>query len=217
MKPFFCTTALCSIIFLITSAFAANTVVIPLGGVKGALGRTGQTSCYNEAGAIYISCNGTGQDGEYRKGISITPRFTDNGDGTVTDNLTRLIWLKNCDCTYFFSGDFKGGNARTWTEALTAVNALSDKHCSLHDGSEAGDWRLPNIKELLSLVDYRNDRPTLPTGHPFTGIHDNSFWSSTTSMYNKTLAWRVSFEFGDVFQYTVKSAEYSVTAVRGGQ
>lgn len=217
MKHFFCTTALCATFFVVTSAFAANTVVIPLGGIKGALGRTGQTSCYNEAGAIYISCSGTGQDGEYRKGISITPRFTDNENGTVTDNLTRLIWLKKGDCTYFFSGDFNLKNARTWTKALTAANSLSNNYCGLHDGSAAGDWRLPNIKELLSLIDYQNDRPTLPTGHPFTGVYDNSFWSSTTSMYNKTQAWRVSFEFGDVNQYTNKSSEYSVIAVRGGQ
>jgi hypothetical protein len=53
--------------------------------------KTGQTWCWN-AGGILIPCAGTGQDGDLRKGVSWpSPRFTDNGDGTVTDNLTGLI------------------------------------------------------------------------------------------------------------------------------
>ena len=59
--------------------------------------KTGQTGCW-DAGGTSIPCAGTGQDGEYQAGVSVDPRLTDNGDGTVTDNLTELVWLTNADC-----------------------------------------------------------------------------------------------------------------------
>jgi len=59
--------------------------------------KSGQTACWDESG-YPIDCVGTGQDGEYQGGVSVDPRFTDNGDGTVTDNLTGLIWLKDANC-----------------------------------------------------------------------------------------------------------------------
>ena len=92
-----------------------------------------------------IDCAGTGQDGEYQAGVSVDPRFTDNGDGTVTDNLTGLIWLKDADCF----------GSRNWTNALSDANTLADGSCGLTDGSVAGDWRLPNVRELQSLIDLR--------------------------------------------------------------
>ena len=122
--------------------------------------KTGQTLCYNAAGGT-ITCAGTGQDGQYQAGIDpvVAPtccgttnayntpawtgvRFTDNGDGTVTDNLTALIWLKNASCY--------GSN---WASALNFANTLASGSCGLSDGSIAGQWRLPNVNELHSLVD----------------------------------------------------------------
>jgi hypothetical protein len=96
--------------------------------------KTGQTVTY-----------ATGDDGDLQKGTSWpNPRFTDNGDGTVTDNLTGLIWLKNANCF----GD------RTWADALTDSGGLADGSCALTDGSSAGDWHLPNVRELHSLISY---------------------------------------------------------------
>ncbi|HOP46380.1 MAG TPA: DUF1566 domain-containing protein [Desulfobacteraceae bacterium] len=74
-----------------------------------------------------------------------TPRFTDNGNGTVTDNMTGLIWMKNARCTEFYFNDTTGKNQRNWNNALTAANNLSAGYCGLTDGSSSGDWRLPNI------------------------------------------------------------------------
>ncbi|HPR63221.1 MAG TPA: S8 family serine peptidase [Thermoanaerobaculia bacterium] len=109
--------------------------------IGSSLPQTGQTTCYNEAGA-QISCTGTGQDGEFRAGIPWPdPRFTDNGDGTVTDELTGLIWLADCGC---FSPS-------SWLDALISIAALANNQCGLSDGSQAGDWRLPNVLELESL------------------------------------------------------------------
>ena len=77
------------------------------------------------------------------------PRFTDNGNGTVTDNLTGLIWLKNANCF----------GAKDWAMALSDANTLNNGECGLTDGSVEGDWRLPNVREMQSLIDC--ERPSL--------------------------------------------------------
>ena len=75
------------------------------------LPRTGQTTCYDTDGNV-ILCEGTGEDGEIQAGLAWPkPRFTDNGDGTVTDNLTGLMWFKDGDCL---------GN-KTWPDVLYTV------------------------------------------------------------------------------------------------
>ena len=77
--------------------------------------KTGRTTCYGPDG-IVIPCAGSGQDGELQKGVAWpNPRFTDNGDGTVTDNLTGLIWLKHASC-----GDLYGTNSGGWANWLDA-------------------------------------------------------------------------------------------------
>ena len=132
-----------SSLFLASQAVAQNkVVVIPLfgeaSGPPAPVGKSGQKKCY-DADGDEIDCSGTGQDGEYQKGITWpNPRFADNGNGTVTDNLTGLVWLKNANCASFFSGDSTGQNARDWTDALTAANSLATGYCGLTDGSAAG-------------------------------------------------------------------------------
>jgi len=158
------------------------------GGGGGAAAATGQNVCYNAAGTV-ISCTGTGQDGEYQLGATASPRFTDNSDGTVTDNVSGLIWLKNANCY----------GTRNWQTALNDSNALASGSCGLTDSSVAGDWRLPNVRELASLVDYQtNPAPTLPTGHPFTSVVSNGYWSSTSYVLSPSLAWYVGFVNGSV-------------------
>jgi hypothetical protein len=151
---------------------------------------TGQTTCYDEAGMVH-DCDGTGEDGELQAGLAWpTPRFTDNRDGTIRDNLTRLIWLKLANCF----------GARTWTEALSDANGLMSGQCELGDGSVAGDWRLPNVKELLSLVDYGESDPPLHPDHPFTlgSYYTWSHWSSTTrDGEHPELAWMVRLLWHD--------------------
>ena len=113
-----------------------------------------------------------GQDGAVQAGVPWpTPRFTDHGDGTVTDHLTGLIWLKNANCF----------GPQTWSNALSAANTLAHGSCGLSDGSAAGDWRLSNVKELQSLIDFGQISPALATGHPFSDVFlSSSYWSSTT-------------------------------------
>ena len=111
-----------------------------------------------------------GDDAALEKGVAWpATRFTDNQDGTVTDHLTGLIWLKN-------AGAFSPTN---WLTALAEVNQLASGSSGLSDGSQAGDWRLPNINELTSLVDISASLPALTPGFPFTQVSNGIYWSST--------------------------------------
>jgi hypothetical protein len=132
---------------------------------------TGQTSCFDSSG-VEVICSGTGQDGDLRKGVKWpTPRFTNNGNGTVTDNLTDLVWVQWVLC---FQGQ--------WEAALDHANNLADGQCGVSDASIAGEWRLPNIMELSSLVDFGEFAPALAAGHPFLpeGVQAPILWSSTS-------------------------------------
>jgi hypothetical protein len=167
---------------------------------------TGQTQCWDSAGSP-INCARTGQDGDVQAGISAAPRFTDNVDGTVSDNLTGLIWLQEANCF----------GAQTWASALNSANTLASGTCGLTDGSTPGDWRLPNINELHSLVDFGKSGPALPAGHPFVGVFEDGTWSSTTLRANGRYAHGVLFDIGEVTIYLNKSSLYSVWPVRSRQ
>jgi PKD domain./Protein of unknown function (DUF1566). len=139
--------------------------------------RSGITWCLSDG--IVVSCTGTGQDGDTQKGVPIpNPRFTVNNDGTVTDNLTGLVWLRDAGCM--------GG--RTWSDSLSRLRALASGACGLIDNSLPGEWRLPNVKELQSLINYDYSNPALSNtagtgrwteGAPFFAVQSTWFWSST--------------------------------------
>lgn len=162
--------------------------------------KTGQTVSY--------VTNGTEDDGALQKGeVWPTPRFTDNGNGTVTDNLTGLIWMKNANA---FGGQI-------WADALSDAKNLQAGYSGLVDGSKPGDWRLPNIRELQSLIDYGSAGPALPAGNPFTGVPQLSvYWSSTTDAGDITKAWYVHFDGGGYVYNSDKSSGCYVWCVRGG-
>ena len=169
--------------------------------------KTGQTTCWDAAGN-QISCTGTGQDGELQKGVAWpNPRFTDNGNGTVKDNLTGLIWLKNANPC----------GLKSWADALAYCNSLASGTAGLTDGSKAGDWRLPNVKELQSLIDFNSYNPALPAGHPFADVqNDLYYWSSTQYVtVGKTyLAHRVTMLNGMTIHGNWLTDSYYVWPVR---
>jgi hypothetical protein len=104
-----------------------------------------------------------------------------NGDGTVSDSTTKLMWQDD------YSDN--GGNIKkaTWEEAI--------KYCE--DSKLAGynDWRLPNIRELISIVDDTKYNPAIDTS-AFVNTTSGLYWSSTTYAYNHDYAWIVYFWYG---------------------
>jgi hypothetical protein len=167
--------------------------------------KTGQTSSYD-----------TGDDGDLEKGVPWpNPRFNDNGDGTVTDNLTGLIWLKDAACF----------GIRRWGEALNDCDMLQDGYCGLSDGSISDDWRLPNRVALESLLDIRFYNPPLSnklgTGQwsqndPFNNVQPYYYWSSSTLVNAPFYAWSVDMLNGSVSGGFKDGGNY-VWPVRGGQ
>jgi hypothetical protein len=149
--------------------------------------RTGQTKKFM-----------TGDDGDTRAGRPWPePRFTENGDGTVTDRLTGLMWTRNAD---------KAHGTADWEQAI-----LGAGNCK--DGGYA-DWRLPNRNELESLIDLGRYNPALPKGHPFTGVQPSYYWtSSTTSLPSEDDIWVVHFYIGFV-THDDKAGSHHVWYVR---
>ncbi|MHB8811023.1 MAG: Lcl domain-containing protein [Desulfobulbaceae bacterium] len=184
--------------------------------------RTGQTACYNSSGSL-IDCTGTGQDADILAGTAWpVQRFTDNVDGTVTDNLSGLTWLQNANCANGTMNWPPG--TRDWPTALAdvadlnATGTMNGNECgdTSNGGAHQTDWRLPNFKELLSLIDFGRYNLALPASHPFTGVIDYDYWTSTTGVRNLATAWEVAMWDGYT-QATSKSATSNyVWPVRGG-
>jgi len=141
-----------------------------------------------------------------------TVHFIDNGDGTVTDNYTGLVWKKE-----------KSANQYDWEGALAYVNTLNST------GGFAGktDWRLPNIRELFTIVDVTRKGPSLDTTY-FTNLSDiasystqinnkdqGTFWSSTTLVNTPTSAWDLHEIYNGIISYSPKTALEYVLVVRG--
>jgi len=98
-------------------------------------------------------------------------RFVDNRDGTVTDNKTSLMWIKNGWRLEFIS-------ALSWFEAV-------DK-CKKFKHGKFSDWRLPTIEEWHSLIDTRNQNPALVEPNPFVNVISHMpYWSKSEFTYSK--------------------------------
>ena len=142
-----------------------------------------------------------------------TTRFTDNNDGTVTDNLTSLTWLKNAGCI----------NSIGYEAAFTTVADMSTvaTTCGLTGTAPQGNWRVPNIRELTSLISYAMiltpGDPMLPVSHPFTNVNVTiPYWTSTTMIGTSNYtAFGINFSNG-AGGYNGKSAgsNYPLWAVK---
>ena len=127
-------------------------------------------------------------------GIAI-PELVDNGDGTVTEVNTGLMWQQTT------------GSEMNWEDAITYCESLS------HAGFS--DWRLPVREELRSIVNYNKYRPAIDTVF-FPETMSAFYWSSTSRANYTGYAWGVYFDYGLNLISTKDSSNY-VRAVRGGQ
>ena len=142
------------------------------------------------------------------KPVQAVGPYTDNGDGTVTDNGTNFTWQKSDD-----------GHTYRWQEALEYCENLV---LAGHD-----DWHLPNIRELLSIVRY-GFQPAVPDEFSFSGSGNREYWSSTTRAYlEKTAdgsyictycdhAFAVNFYEGVTVTGDKDGSELRALCVRGG-
>ncbi len=158
--------------------------------------QTGQTYC-NEFSNNYntssqVDCIGTNQDGDLQKGITLL--YNDNGNGTITDHTTGLMWQKCADgqdpltcvgtANTFFMDDGNG--------ISPAINYC--ENLSLDDYT---DWHLPNVKQLQSIVDYGRVSPAINTYYfPNTWSYD--YWTSTAYLDYNDSAWTLDFSDGSV-------------------
>jgi hypothetical protein len=162
--------------------------IYDLVGERAPVPKTGQTTSYR-----------TGDDGDLEKGVSWpSPRFTGNGTGVITDTLTGLMWAENANLD----------GTKTWNNAIDYCNGLSLGGYT--------DWRLPNVRELFSLIDFSQYNPALPSGHPFDNVQSSYYWSSTTYASGTSYAWGVHLGSGYVGSGGKASTGY-VWPVRGGQ
>ena len=118
------------------------------------------------------------------------------GADGVIDRLTGLCWLTVADLT---------GGPTTWNEAFEAIEELNGR-------SEDTKWRLPNINELETLVDCGEHSPSLPADHPFEGVQE-AYWSSTTSMFEPDWAWALYLLKGAVGVGRKRGAYFAAWAV----
>ncbi|HVM94744.1 MAG TPA: DUF1566 domain-containing protein [Candidatus Acidoferrales bacterium] len=154
---------------------------------------------------------------------SPSQRFVDNGDGTITDGKTGLMWEKKSDEA---SPAVHGQNTQySWDDASTVFLA------ELNSNAFAGhtDWRMPSVTELQSLVDYSHFAPAVDPAFNTGCISDctvttcsctqaDYYWS-TTAYQDPSLpgyAWNVDFNLGALNSYEKSLPAFYVRAVRGG-
>ncbi len=165
------------------------------GSLGGPLPATGQTTCYNVVWPA-VPCDDPafpGQDGSYRAGCPLAERYVDNGDGTVTDACTGLTWQKE-----------SAPDRHDWQQALQLCESMAL-------GGHT-DWRLPNVRELQSIVDYGRDHPAID---PVFEAAMSWYWSSSTLVVTPSDAWAVCFGYGGAVLEFGKTGDFHVRAVRG--
>jgi hypothetical protein len=125
--------------------------------------------------------------------VNLPNRFTNNNDGTITDNLTDLVWQQSA---YF--------DSLSWEQALN--------YADTNQLGSFNDWRLPNIKELQSINDESKSNPSLSSLFNIGGSF--KAWSSTTLPNQTTKAWYIDTQFG-ITTYDYKTVRHNVILVRG--
>ncbi|KJU86220.1 secreted protein containing DUF1566 [Candidatus Magnetobacterium bavaricum] len=153
--------------------------VLPVSGTTTVLPLTGQTKCYNSSGAE-ISCSGTGQDGEKLQGLALpTTRFSSttasDGKTCISDSYTGLVWSGSDNSTTTLQG--------TWITAMSNIYALNagSGYCGYTD------WRMANVNEMRSLLDYGQDAQDAwlrTAGFGTSVMIPNTYWTSTFSDIN---------------------------------
>jgi hypothetical protein len=194
-------------------------------------------------------------DGALQKGAPLS--YTANGDGTITDNNTKLMWeaKDGCDGTNSASDLHDGDNYYQWAGQCSSsgdvceanADCLSSETCNITDGQGTGytiftwvaalnaakfagydDWRIPNVREMQSIVDYGLVDPAIDFVFTLGGAggcmpplpnpgfrEEGNYWSSSVQTGVLNNAWQVSFFLGIVDSQGMVGEGF-LRAVRGG-
>ena len=159
------------------------------------LPQTGQTTQYR-----------SGDDGTYQDGAVFSYQTLDpagNGEIVTVDNVTGLMWASDGSAAGCFNGQ-----TTTWEAAVDWAEGLTFAGYS--------DWRLPNIRQLHSLVDFGAVSGAINAAYFPNTVFSNYYWSGTTHKASHTDAWAVNFNIGDVY-FINKTNTRPVRAVRVGE
>ena len=170
---------------------------------------------YSQISFAYLALPQTGQtikliendDGDNQKGVTWPPqRFRNNYDGTITDNLTGLMWIKDADCA---TENVSGATTYQWLDALKFAkdlnNSTLNNHCKNYVNKYT-DWRIPNVNEIGSLMragltertiaNWLNIPDNNSTGFSQSNLVDTPIWTSTTSAQSSNEAWTINLRTG---------------------
>lgn len=195
-KLIFCLFISIGLVFISFSGLSAGEYKLP---------DTGQHTCYDDEGNV-IDCPNSGepfygQDAQYQ---GPEPSYQDNGDGTVTDLNTGLMWQQA-------TADTDGDGDIDSNDKLVAPYVYD--YCDSLDYAGYSDWRIPDIREFFTIVDYGNYDPAM---NPVFSCQSSKYWTGSTSAYSRYRSWEVNFNNGKIF-HRVFNNEYFIRCVRGNR
>lgn len=161
------------------------------------------------------------QDGRLQSGTPMSyQRLKQNGHDCIKDSTTGLIWeqktndysIRHKDNTYAWyepSDKANGGNAGNTNDGLNTHEYIKQLNAMNYCGYS--DWRLPNVAELRSIVDFGKEGVVIAP--IFTHSLPYFYWTSSPDASHKDYAWAISFHNGDDSYYNKNQSHY-VRAVR---
>lgn len=193
-------------------------------GPQGPIGPQGPAGTVDQAiiDHLYDQINDLYNRVEFLEKNAVIKRFADRGDGTVRDNGTGLIWLKDASCSNLPGADING--RATWENANAAAAALAAGTCGLTDGSAPGDWRLPTKEEWEAFYSLIYDNPAMVNaignarwaeGDAFVGVQSFYYWSGS-DYTSAGAAWIANMGAGNMAGGSKGSGSIYVWPVRSG-
>ncbi len=182
------------------AAADANLIAADIKSGVAIFGKTGTFTGNNIPDTGQITGYATSDDASYAS--SAQPGYTDNGDGTTTDIRTGFMWAKD-------------GSGAGCNSGGTALWEVAGNFCQNLTFAGFTDWRMPNIRELMSITDYGAASTAKINGTYFPNTAAEAYWAATTYVPNTAYAWTVAFNDGLVGA-TSKAGSYYIRCVRGG-
>ncbi len=140
-------------------------------------------------------------------------RFNNNWNGTISDTITGLIWqqvastTEQTACKIYDTNSFTDTDCNDWNVWDDCNWCAAKSYCAGLNLWWYTDWRLPNLKELQSIVDLSKYNSSIDTTY-FTAYNYGYYWSSTTGAMYTSYAWYVNFYFGTTNYYPKATNAY---------